>query len=428
MPFRAVKGMNDILPDEIDRWQQVESSFREAVRLHGFKEVRTPVVENTSLFVRSIGEHTDVVDKEMYTFERHDEMLTLRPEGTAGAARAYIEKTTYAREPVSRWYYIGPMFRAERPQKGRYRQFYQAGCEIYGDKGPAADAELITMLYDFFHKLGISGLDVKINSLGGAATRKRYYAALTDYFRPHEQELSEHARSRLSINPLRILDSKDPRDQQAALLAPSILDVLDDTDREQFNELCAMLDVLETPYRIDPRLVRGLDYYTGTLFEIASVTGELGAQNALVGGGRYDNLIEELGGPAVPAIGFAMGLERLLLAVRSEQEKEGLDCFFAPLGSAAIRHCLRLARELRQAGYVVEVDGRGGSLKSMLRRADATGTRCAIVVGESELASASVLLKDLQAHTQESVAFAQLPQAVARLLQGASVQVSRGLA
>ena len=423
MPFRAVKGMNDILPDEIERWQQVESVFRDTVRVHGFAEVRTPIVESTALFVRSIGEHTDVVDKEMYTFERSHEHLTLRPEGTAGAARAYIEKTMHAREPVSRWYYIGPMFRAERPQKGRYRQFYQAGCEVYGDKGPASDAEIITMLYDFFGRLGIGGLDVKINSLGGNETLGRYRSVLAEYFRPRQTELSEHARTRLVVNPLRILDSKDPSDQRVAQGAPSILDVLDDGDRGHFDELCRALDVLGTPYHVEPQLVRGLDYYTRTLFEITSTSGDLGSQNALVGGGRYDNLIEQLGGPAVPAIGFAMGLERLLLAIPKAIAKTSLDCFFAPIGVAATRQCLRLARELRAHGLVVEVDGRGGSLKSMLRRADALSARCAVVLGDSELASNSVILKDLKCHTQATMGIPQLHAAIEKLRQAAPAEV-----
>jgi len=369
------------------------------------------------LFVRSIGEATDVVDKEMYTFERHNDSLTLRPEGTAGAARAYIEKTVYAREPISRWFYIGPMFRAERPQKGRYRQFYQAGGEVYGDKGPAADAELITMLHDFFRKIGIGGLEVRINSLGGTDTRQRYRAALTEYFQPLAGELSEHAQARLAVNPLRILDSKDPNDQLVAQGAPSILDVLAPADREHFDELRAELDVLGTPYVVEPRLVRGLDYYTRTLFELVSITGDLGSQNALVGGGRYDNMIEQLGGPAVPAIGFAMGLERILLAANLSTKNPTSTCFFAPIGAAATRQCLLFARELRARGLVAEVDGRGGSLKSMLRRADALGARCAVVLGDSELAAQSAVLKDLACHTQLSVEFGNLLSTIQTMLQ-----------
>jgi len=422
MAFRAVKGMNDILPDEVQRWQHVENLFRQTVHSHGYAEVRTPVVEPTSLFVRSIGEGTDVVDKEMYTFERHDDSLTLRPEGTAGAVRAYVEHAQHAKEPVSRWYYIGPMFRAERPQRGRYRQFYQAACEIYGDKGPVADAEMITMLVDFFQRLGIGGLEVKVNSLGGADTRERYRDALVEYFRPVAEELSEHARSRLAVNPLRILDSKDPRDQAVAAKAPSILDCLGAEDKEHFGELCAGLDALGTPYRVDARLVRGLDYYTRTLFEIVSTAGELGSQNALCGGGRYDNLVHEIGGPKVPAIGFALGLERLLLAITDQPNPAKLHCFFAPLGAAAARKSLVLARELRQKGFTVEVDGRGGSLKSLLRRADALAAHCAVVIGENELASNSAMLKDLKQHTQQTVELSSLANAVTQLVQSVQPQ------
>jgi len=422
MVFRAVKGMNDILPDEAQRWQYVENVFRQTVHRHGYSEVRTPVVESTSLFVRSIGENTDVVDKEMYSFERHDDSLTLRPEGTAGAVRAYVEHALHAKEPVSRWYYIGPMFRAERPQRGRYRQFYQAGCEIYGDKGPVSDAEMITMLADFLKSLGIEGLEVKVNSLGGADTRERYRQALLDYFRPFAEQLSEHARGRLVSNPLRILDSKDARDQALAEKAPSILDCLAPEDREHFAELCASLESLGTPYRVDPRLVRGLDYYTRTLFEIVSMAGELGSQNALVGGGRYDNLVHELGGPKTPAIGFAMGLERLLLAIPSQPSATETDCFFAPLGAVAARKCLVLARDLRQNGIHAEVDGRGGSLKSLLRRADALRARFAIIIGESELADNTAMLKDLRQHSQQTIDLTTLPQAVAQLVHNTKTQ------
>jgi len=424
MAFRAVKGMNDILPDEVERWQFAEAAFRDAVRCHGYAEVRTPIVEPTALFVRSIGENTDVVDKEMYTFERHDDSLTLRPEGTAGAVRAYIERTTHAREPVSRWYYLGPMFRAERPQRGRYRQFYQAGCEVYGDKGPTADAEMITMLYDFFLSVGITGLDVKVNSLGGAVTRQRYHEALTEYFRPRLDQLSAHAQTRVEDNPLRILDSKDPKDQKAAEAAPSILDMLDETDRDHFSELCKSLDDLGTPYRVDSRLVRGLDYYTRTLFEIASTAGELGSQNALAGGGRYDNLVQALGGPSVPAIGFALGLERLILAIPAKPATSSSLCFFAPLGAAAARRSLVLARDLRRRGLVTEVDGRGGSLKSLLRRADALGARCAVVIGDSELAREAAIVKDLANHTQGLVNLSILAQFVEKLLKSAANQSS----
>ncbi len=403
MRFSRVKGMNDILPDEVGSWQRLESAFRRTAELYGYAEVRTPVVEPTQLFVRSIGENTDVVEKEMYTFERHRDSLTLRPEGTAGAARAYVEHKLQAREPVTRWYYLGPMFRAERPQRGRYRQFYQAGCEIFGDPGPLCDAEMIDMLCALFGELGIGDLEVCIHSIGGPSARERYRSALADYLRPHASDLSEHARARIEVNPLRILDSKDERDQKVVENAPAILDVLDDEDRAHFDGLCRALDALGTPYKVDPSLVRGLDYYTRTLFEIKSNAGELGAQNTIAGGGRYDGMVQSLGGPAVPAIGFAMGLERILLAMPEAGDKRAPVVYLAPMGERAQRDALCLARELRGLGARAELDGRGNSLKSMLRRADSMGARLCIVVGDAEIDRGVVAVKNLTEHTQEEL-------------------------
>jgi histidyl-tRNA synthetase len=403
MQFRAVKGMNDILPDEVGRWQHLEHCFRRTAELYGFREIRTPLLEQTELFVRSIGETTDVVEKEMYTFQRSQESLTLRPEGTASAARAYVEHSIHAQEPVSRWYYLGPMFRAERPQRGRYRQFYQAGCEVFGDPGPAADAEIIDMLYRLFQELGIGGLQVAVNSIGGPETRERYRNALLAHLRPKAAELSEHAQSRLEANPLRILDSKDARDQAACAGAPSLLDQLSDTDRAHWQSLRGALDALGTPYQVEAGLVRGLDYYTRTLFEIRSTEGQLGAQNTLAGGGRYDGMVKGLGGPDVPAIGFAMGLERILLAMTRPDAPPLPFCFLAPIGAAALHSALVLAREIRQLGCRAEVDGRGGSIKSMLRRADSSGARLCLVLGESELARGVVQLKDLSQRSQHEL-------------------------
>ncbi len=400
MHFRAVKGMNDILPGDVERWQRLEAAFQRTVALHAYSELRTPLVEPTELFVRSIGESTDVVEKEMYTFEHHGDRLTLRPEGTAGAARAYVEHGMHTREPVSRLYYLGPMFRAERPQRGRYRQFWQGGCEIFGDPGPACDAELIDMLLGLFRALGIVDLEVCLSSIGGAHTRERYRDALRAFLQPRADQLGEHSQRRLETNPLRILDSKDPRDRAAVAGAPSIMDLLSDDDRAHFDGLRSALDALGVSYRVDAGLVRGLDYYTRTLFEIRSGAGELGAQNTLAGGGRYDGMIQSLGGPSVPAIGFAMGIERLLLAMpKSEQAPDPL-CFVAPLGRRATEDGLLLGRELRRQGVRVELDGRGASMRSMLRRADSLGARACVVIGESELARGVVQVKDLAAHSQ----------------------------
>ena len=404
MQYAAVKGMNDLLPDELGRWHLLEQKFRRTVEGYGYREVRTPVLEQTEVFVRSIGEATDIVEKEMFTFARSDESLTLRPEGTAGAVRAYVTNAVHAREPVSRWYYLGPMFRAERPQRGRYRQFHQAGCELFGDTGPICDAETVDMLFRLFKELGIGGLEVRISSIGSAETRDRYRAALVEYLTPRASELSEHSQRRLALNPLRVLDSKDPRDAAVTAGAPSILELLADADRAHWEGMCAALTDLGTNYRVDPTLVRGLDYYTRTLFEITASSGELGSQNTLVGGGRYDGLVREMGGPDVPAFGFAIGIERVLLAMPEQAPEQPAFCYFAPIGQAAARLSLGLAGEIRALGGVAEVDGRAASVKAKLRRANATGARLCVIVGDTELKSGVVTLRDLAGHTQEQIA------------------------
>jgi histidyl-tRNA synthetase len=414
MQYRAAKGMNDILPDEVGRWRRLETAFRSTVERHGYGEIRTPLLEPTELFVRSVGETTDIVQKEMFTLDHRGTSLTLRPEGTASAARAYIEHTVGAREPVTRWYYLGPMFRAENVQRGRYRQFYQAGCEVFGDPGPASDAEMIDMLYRFFGGLGIGDVEVLVNSLGGKGTRERYRDLLRTHLAPHADELSENSRKRLDDNPLRILDSKSPRDQELASGAPPILDILDDADRAHWEGLCRHLDALGVPYRVEPRLVRGLDYYTRTLFELKSAAGALGAQNALGGGGRYDAMIQELGGQSVPAIGFAIGLERVLLAMGAREETREGFCYIAPIGERTVSRGLVLARDLRDRGIRTELDGRGGSVKSMLRRANALGARVCVLLGDAELERAVVKVKDLAGHTEEEV---PMDAAVARIAE-----------
>ncbi len=412
MKLRAVKGMHDILPDEIGRWHRLEAAFRAMASRHGYEEVRTPVCEPTPLFVRSIGEATDVVEKEMYSFRRHDDELTLRPEGTAGAARAYLEHTVHARQAVTRWSYLGPMFRGERPARGRQRQFHQAGCEIYGDPGPVCDAEMIDMLVGFLGELGVGEIEVLVNSLGSGDTRARYRDALVTHLSPRRADLSEESQRRLDKNPLRILDSKSPRDQELCADAPTVLDVLDGDDRAHFDALRRHLDALGTPYRVDPRLVRGLDYYTRTLFELRGSGGELGAQNALGGGGRYDGMIAELGGPATPAIGFALGLERLLLAMRPELPRAAPLVVLVPLGDAGATACLVLAKELRALSIPAIVDGRGGKLKAMMARAEQRGATVAVLIGDAELERGAVAVKTMATHAQE-----ELPRAsVARVL------------
>jgi len=406
MIYRAVKGMNDILPDEIGRWHQLEQTFRTMAERHCYQEVRTPIVEPTVLFTRSIGEATDIVEKEMYSFERHGDALTIRPEGTASAVRAYVEHHVNQKEPVSRWYYAGPMFRGERPARGRYRQFHQLGCELFGDLGPVCDAEMIDMLHGFFQALGIQDLEVVLNSLGSPETRPRYRQLIVEHLEPKRGQLSEDSQRRLSTNPLRILDSKDPKDIEALEGMPSILDILEEEDTAHWNGLLGHLDRLGTPYRVDATLVRGLDYYTRTLFEIRSNAGQVGAQNALGGGGRYDELVQELGGAKTPAIGFALGIERILLAMELPPPASPPLVAIAPIGAKAASEALVIAKELRTKGLCVDLDGRGGastSLKAMLRRANAQGARVCLVVGESELEAGKVQLKDLRARTQELV-------------------------
>jgi histidyl-tRNA synthetase len=408
MTLRPVKGMNDILPDEIGRWHALEAVLRRELELSGYAEIRTPFLESLDLFVRSIGDTTEIVEKQMFAFERSGETLALRPEGTAGVARAYVGHTLHAKEPVSRLYYLGPMFRAEQPQRGRYRQFWQVGAEVYGDKGPGVDAEMIDLLVGILGALGIGNLEVCVNSLGSHGTRARYRDALKAYLEPKKASLSEHAQKRLADNPLRILDSKNPRDREAVQGAPSILDLLTDEDREHWEGLKRGLEALGTPFVVTPDLVRGLDYYTRTLFEIRSTEGALGSQNALLGGGRYDRMVEELGGPDIPAVGFAMGLERVLLAMPDRSASAPLGCFVAPLGERAVREALVIARELRQAGVSVVPDTRGGSLKSLLRRADSIGARLCLVVGDTELERGVVAVKDFSAKTQSEVRRAEL--------------------
>jgi histidyl-tRNA synthetase len=418
--LRAVKGMNDVLPEEIGRWQRVERLFARTMSLHGFREVRTPLVEPTGLFVRAIGEATDVVEKEMYSFRHHDEDLTLRPEGTAGAARAYIEHGIQAKEPLSRWWYGGAMFRAERPQRGRYRQFYQLGAEIFGDPGPACDAEMIDMLVELLRELLVPQVEVVVNSLGGPETRERYRQALVEYLTPKSGELSDESRRRLGTNPLRILDSKDPRDQTAVRGAPTLHELLSEADRAHFDGLRRHLDALGTPYAVDAKLVRGLDYYTRTLFEIKGAPEKLGAGSTLVGGGRYDFMLADLGGPQVPAIGFAAGLERLLIASELPVPAQVVDALVAPLGEAAVGAGLSIARDLRRKGIRCEIDTRGSSLKSQLRRANALGARMVLILGDSELAENVLQVKDLDAHTQERMPRDQALRVVVDRLMAAS--------
>jgi len=416
MNLRAVKGMKDILPDEVGKWHRLEHAFRSRVEEYGFQEVRTPIVEPTALFVRSIGETTDIVEKEMYSFtDRGEKSLTLRPEGTASSVRAYVQHSVQAKEPVTKWYYIGPMYRRERPAKGRYRQFYQAGIELFGDPGPYVDAEVIDMVVGFIAGLGIAEVEVLINSIGGPGTRAAYTDALLTYLEPYRSELCADCRRRMDVNPLRVLDCKVPRCAEIAAGAQSLLSHLTDDDREHFDGLQETLEKLGTPYRVDGSLVRGLDYYTRTLFEVLGKGEGLGAQNALLGGGRYDQMVKSLGGPDTPAIGFAMGLERLLMAMPDAEQPPHIDAFIVSAQPTVRSEAALLGRELRDAGFRVESDLRGGSLKSQLRRADKMNARFALILGESEVERGVVQVKDLRGQTQEEVARSGVSSRIAAL-------------
>jgi len=396
--FSAVKGMNDLLPPEVRTWHLLEARAREGFHRFGYEEIRTPILEETTLFVRSVGEETDIVGKEMYSFEdRAGRSLSLRPENTAPAARAYIEHAVHVREPVTRWYYVGPMFRYERMKTGRYRQFWQMGAEAYGSAEPAQDAELIDLGLQLIDTLGLQGVRLELNSLGDETCRPAYLAALSDYLRAHQSELCPECQARLGRNPLRVLDCKNPSCQTVVAGAPLVLDALCEPCRTHFGALRRKLDAIHAPYTLNPRMVRGLDYYTRTAFEFLADAPALGTATAVGGGGRYDRLVGELGGPPVPAVGWAMGMDRLclLLAEKGLQEESAPELFVAVADAAGQDQAFRMVSELRRSGHAVDFDPRGGSLKSQMKRADKSGARFALVLGERELASGEGELKPL---------------------------------
>jgi len=417
--IQAVKGMNDALPPDGERLSRVLRVGRRVLLAYGYREVATPIVEYTRLFARAVGETTDMVEKEMYTFDDRDgRSLSLRPEGTAGAIRAYIQHAVHKSEPVSKWFYGGPMFRHERPQRGRYRQFHQIGAEALGIAEPGIDAEMVTMLVDLLAELGVEGARARISSLGCGECRAAYRARLADFLKARASDLCEDCRRRMTHNPLRVLDCKKEGCSGARAGAPSTLDALCADCRTHLDAVLGDLGAVGVPYEVDGTLVRGLDYYTRTTFEVVSDAGELGSQNALLGGGRYDALVEELGGPAVPAIGFAMGVERALLAIPAGQPSETVDVFVVALGDKARRWAIEQARALRQAGLSVDLDHRGGSPKRQLRRADNLGARLVVLVGEDELSRGTAALKDLRSGEQREVPAADLRARVTEALAG----------
>ena len=403
--LQAIRGMRDILPGESAAWQQLESVVAEVLEAYGYREIRLPVLEKTDLFARSIGEVTDIVEKEMYTFaDRNGESLTLRPEGTAGCVRACVEHGLLHNQ-VQRLWYRGAMFRYERPQKGRYRQFHQVGLEAFGMDGPDIDAEVILVSRRFWERLGLAEkVELQLNSLGDADERAAYRARLVEYFNDHLEQLDEDSRRRLDSNPLRILDSKNPEMQSLLAGAPALLEHLGDATREHFDGLRARLEAAGVAYVINPRLVRGLDYYGRTVFEW--VTDALGAQGTVCAGGRYDGLVEQLGGRPTPAVGFAMGLERLVeLMTDGAAPSEPPADVYVVVGSPALEiEAVALSEQLRDAlpGLRLSLHCGGGSLKSQFKRADRSGAELALVLGEAEWARGAVAIKPLRATGEQS--------------------------
>ncbi|WP_233602216.1 histidine--tRNA ligase [Corallococcus sp. CA047B] len=392
--------MNDLLPGEIEVWQFVEGTARTLFGRFGYGEVRTPMVEDTALFVRSVGEETDIVGKEMYTFEdKGGRSLSLRPEGTAPAARAYIEHSVSNAEPVSRWFYMGPMFRYERMKTGRYRQFSQIGAEAYGAKEPAQDVELMDMVVQFLEALGLKDVTLNINSLGDETCRPAYHAKLVEYLNAHREELCADCQQRLERNPLRVLDCKNEKCQAVAGAGPNVLEFLCEPCRAHFGDLQRKLTQLGIRYVVNHRLVRGLDYYTRTVFEFIASHPALGTASTVGGGGRYDKMMKGLGGPDVPAVGFAMGLDRLVLLLKEGGKtftaQPDLFIVAADVDAACQDAALALTSRLRREGFYVEFDTRGGSLKSQMKRADKSGARFSLVLGGDELRSGQAKLKPM---------------------------------
>jgi histidyl-tRNA synthetase len=408
--IKAVKGTRDILPPSSAVWNRVEAAAREVFRRYNYGEIRTPILEETALFARGVGEETDIVSKEMYTFEDRDgSSLTLRPEATASVMRSYIENRLDQRSGLQKLYYIGPMFRRERPQKGRYRQFFQIGAEAIGSESPLVDAEVIEMVLDVFKEIGISGYKLYLNSVGDANCRPQYVNLLKEKLKDVAPRLCGDCQRRADTNPLRVLDCKVPEDQPWIDALPSIQDHLCVDCRTHFDALCASLKDRGIDFQIVPRMVRGLDYYMRTTFEV--VHGALGAQNSLLGGGRYDGLAESLGSrvPA-PGIGFSIGEDRLVMSVEQEHPEAlaaPLDAYIAPLGAEAERHCAGLASELRHAGLSLEL-GPAAKLKRSLELANKLGARFAILVGDNELTSGKYVIKNMQSGEQREVERPQL--------------------
>ncbi|EEF80953.1 histidine--tRNA ligase [Methylophaga thiooxydans] len=408
--IRSIRGMNDLLPEVTPYWQAVEGTMKTVLSGYGYQEIRFPIVEKTELFKRSIGEVTDIVEKEMYTFDdRNGDSLTLRPEGTAGCVRAAMQNGML--NQTQRLWYMGPMFRHERPQKGRYRQFHQLGVEAYGFSGPDIDAEMIMMTARLWKALGLTGISLQINSLGSTEARLAYREELIQYFEAHQEQLDEDSQRRLHSNPLRILDSKNPEMQALNEAAPKLIDHLDAESKADFEQLCHTLDKVGIRYEINPRLVRGLDYYSKTVFEW--VTDQLGSQGTVCAGGRYDGLVAQLGGKDATAIGFAIGLERLIALLEATDalpEIAQTDAYLVAVGDAAAIQAPLLAEALRDQLPALKLITHcgGGSFKSQFKRADRSGARWTLILGEEEVNNESIGVKTMATGEQETISWYDL--------------------
>jgi len=422
MTFQIPRGTQDILPGIIEKWQYIENVARDICRRYNYREIRTPIFEHTELFMRGVGDTTDIVQKEMYTFEdRGGRSLTLRPEGTAAVVRSFVENKMFGdpNQPV-KLYYVGPMFRYERPQAGRFRQFVQFGIEALGSNDPAIDAEVIALAMDMYKELGLEKLKLIINSLGDLESRKAHREALIAHFKGQIHELCDDCQSRLEKNPMRILDCKKDREHEIMATAPSILDYLNDTSRVYFEKVQMYLKALGIEFEVDPRLVRGLDYYNHTAFEIMSDAEGFGAITTLCGGGRYNGLVQEIGGPETPGIGFALSIERLLAALEAENislpVEEGVDCYVVALGEKAKDESVVIVNELRKAGIATEKDYQDRKVKAQFKAADRLKAKYVAVLGDDELAKGVINVKDMKTGEQTEVPLASLTEYIKQKL------------
>ncbi|OMP67578.1 histidine--tRNA ligase [Domibacillus epiphyticus] len=423
MSVKIPRGTQDILPGQSEKWQYIEAIAKDVCRRYHYKEIRTPIFEHTELFKRGVGDTTDIVQKEMYTFEdRGERSLTLRPEGTAAVVRSFVENKMFGHpdQPV-KMFYTGPMFRYERPQSGRYRQFVQFGVEAIGSEDPAIDAEVIALVMDIYKSAGLKKLNLVINSLGDAESRNAHREALIAHFEPRIMEFCSDCQTRLAQNPLRILDCKKDRDHELMATAPSILDYLNEESKAYFSKVTGYLDALNISYTIDPKLVRGLDYYNHTAFEVMSEAEGFGAITTLCGGGRYNGLVKDLGGPDSPGIGFAFSIERFIAAMEAEriewQVDKGLDCYIVALGEEAKDRSVALVHQLRTAGLSADRDYQDRKMKAQLKASDRQNARFTAILGEDELAENRITVKDMAEGSQENVTLQELANYVKTKLE-----------